>query len=294
MYRNALFFADRLRSCIWALLPDASGIPKKGSVVPFAGMAKRATDLEVTQQGDLLYIDQGADTVQRIRYTLANHAPKAVATANVTSGVAPLAVTFNGSGSSDSDGNAITYAWDLDGDNLLDDSTAAKPTFNYTTPGTYTVTLKVTDSEGAFSTSDGDDHRQAPDAGPDPDPDPTPIRLRRRRRSRHRRRSTQHRSRHGRAGDGRQGTEAGAHGRPHAARARQALDRGSRWLPVRVHAEGHGDGVAAGRQQVAQAAGNLARGGKRQGRRRCASSCPRRRCVPYGVLCAAARRCPRP
>ena len=137
MYRNALFFADRLRSCIWALLPDATGIPKKGSVVPFAGMAMRATDLEVTPQGDLLYIDQGADTVQRIRYTLVNHAPMAVATANVTSGVAPLAVTFNGAGSTDADGDALTYAWDLDGDNLLDDSTAAKPTFNYTTPGTY-------------------------------------------------------------------------------------------------------------------------------------------------------------
>ena len=60
MYRNALFFADRLRSCIWALLPDANGVPKKGGVVPFAGMAMRATDLEVTPQGDLLYIDQGS------------------------------------------------------------------------------------------------------------------------------------------------------------------------------------------------------------------------------------------
>ncbi len=153
MYRNALFFADRLRSCIWALLPDASGVPKKGSVVPFAGMANRATDLEVTQQGDLLYIDQSVDTVKRIRYTLVNNAPKAEATANVTSGNAPLAVAFSGLGSTDADGDALTYAWDLDGDNLLDDSTAAQPTFNYTTPGTYIVTLKVTDTSGAFGTN---------------------------------------------------------------------------------------------------------------------------------------------
>jgi glucose/arabinose dehydrogenase len=170
MYRNALFFADRLRSCIWALLPDASGIPKKGSVVPFAGMAKRATDLEVTPQGDLLYIDQGADTVQRIRYT--NNAPTAVATANVTSGAAPLAVTFDGSGSTDVEGNTLSYAWDLDGDNLLDDSTAAKPTFNYTTPGTYTVTLKVTDSEGAFGNATVTIKVSAP--GTTPTPTPTP------------------------------------------------------------------------------------------------------------------------
>ena len=132
MYRNALFFADRLRSCIWALLPDATGIPKKGSVVPFAGMAMRATDLEVTPTGDLLYIDQSVDTIRRIRYTLGNNAPVAAATANVTSGVTPLQVTFSGLGSTDPDvGDALTYAWDLDGDNLLDDSTAAQPTFTY-------------------------------------------------------------------------------------------------------------------------------------------------------------------
>ena len=154
MYRNALFFADRLRSCIWALLPDANGIPKKGSVVPFAGMATRATDLEVTATGDLLYIDQSADQVRRIRYTPINTPPKAVATASVTSGLAPLVVSFNGTASTDADvGDTLTYAWDLDGDNLLDDSTAAQPAFTYTTPGAYTVTLKVTDKAGAFSTA---------------------------------------------------------------------------------------------------------------------------------------------
>ena len=73
MYRNALFFADRLRSCIWAMLPDpATGLPKKGSVIPFLGTdcpaadcATRATDIEVAPNGDLLYIDQRADAVRR-------------------------------------------------------------------------------------------------------------------------------------------------------------------------------------------------------------------------------------
>jgi glucose/arabinose dehydrogenase len=175
MYRNALFFADRLRNCIWALLPDANGIPKKGGVVPFAGMAMRATDLEVTPQGDLLYIDQSADTIRRIRYTVVNQAPVAVASASVTSGKAPLAVTFSGLGSTDANGDALTYAWDLDGDNLLDDSTAAQPAFTYTTPGTYTVTLKVTDPSGAFSTTDvvitvNEDTVVDPGPGPGPGP----------------------------------------------------------------------------------------------------------------------------
>ena len=154
MYRNALFFADRLRSCIWALLPDSSGIPQKGSVIPFAGMALRATDLEVTPQGDLLYIDQRNDTVQRIRYVVPNTPPVAVATSDVTTGLNPLTVKFSGLGSSDADpGETLTYAWDLDGDNLLDDSTAAEPTFTYETPGTYTVTLQVTDTKNATATA---------------------------------------------------------------------------------------------------------------------------------------------
>jgi glucose/arabinose dehydrogenase len=179
MYRNALFFADRMRSCIWAILPDAGGIPKKGSVVPFAGFAARATDLEVTPTGDMLYIDQSTDTIKRIRYTVVNQPPHAVAAASAVSGKAPLQVTFSGLGSTDANGDALTYAWDLDGDNLLDDSTAAQPVFTYTTPGTYTVTLKVTDTSGAFSTatvtitvSKASD--PTPDPTPDPDPTPTP------------------------------------------------------------------------------------------------------------------------
>ena len=59
-------------------------------------------------------------------------------------------MTFSGLGSTDPDaGDALTYAWDLDGDNLLDDSTLAQPTFTYETPGTYTVTLQVTDTRAA-------------------------------------------------------------------------------------------------------------------------------------------------
>jgi glucose/arabinose dehydrogenase/PKD repeat protein len=150
MYRNALFFADRLRSCIWAMLPGTDGLPKKGSVIPFAGMAVRATDLEITPQGDLLYVDQRNDTVEQISYLVANQAPTAVATATPVSGVTPLAVTLSGLGSTDPDaGDVLTYAWDLDGDNLLDDSTLAQPTFTYENPGSYTVTLQVTDTRGA-------------------------------------------------------------------------------------------------------------------------------------------------
>jgi len=76
-----------------------------------------------------------------------------VATASPTSGPAPLTVQFNGGGSSDPDGDAISYAWDLDGDGAYDDSTAANPSFTYSTAGTYTARLQVTDARGATSLS---------------------------------------------------------------------------------------------------------------------------------------------
>jgi PKD repeat protein/glucose/arabinose dehydrogenase len=82
-----------------------------------------------------------------------NQAPRAVATANPQSGPAPLTVSFNGSGSSDPDGNPITYAWDLDGDFQFDDSTAVSPTYTYTAAGSYPASLKVTDSGGLTSTA---------------------------------------------------------------------------------------------------------------------------------------------
>ena len=37
-YHNALFFADRLRNCMWAMLPGPDGLPKRGRVIPFGSM----------------------------------------------------------------------------------------------------------------------------------------------------------------------------------------------------------------------------------------------------------------
>ena len=67
--------------------------------------------------------------------------------------MAPLTVAFDGTASSDADGDALTYAWDLDGDGAFDDGTAATASFTYAQPGNYTATLRVTDPAGASGTS---------------------------------------------------------------------------------------------------------------------------------------------
>ena len=63
-------------------------------------------------------------------------------------------MNFDGASSSDSDGETLTYAWDLDGDGSYDDSTSSQPTYTYSTAGTYAVRLQVTDARGASDTLD--------------------------------------------------------------------------------------------------------------------------------------------
>ncbi len=151
-YRGALFFADYTRRCIWAIPTGANGLPDISKRRTFVGGAAQPVDLQIGPGGDLFYVDLGG-TIRRVRYFNQNQPPIAVAAANPTSGAAPLAVAFDGTASSDPDGDALTYAWDLDGDGAFDDGSAATASFTYTQPGTYTATLRVTDPSGATGTS---------------------------------------------------------------------------------------------------------------------------------------------
>ncbi|CAN0598711.1 unnamed protein product, partial [Ectocarpus sp. 12 AP-2014] len=78
-----------------------------------------------------------------------NETPTGGAIATPLSGVAPLEVSFDGSGSVDAEGG-LTYSWDFGNG---DSSTDADPVYVYDTPGSFTATLTVTD-EGGLTASD--------------------------------------------------------------------------------------------------------------------------------------------
>ena len=75
-----------------------------------------------------------------------NNAPVAVISPSVLSGIAPLTVTFNGSGSSDPDSDPITYLWNSG-------ETTSGISKTYTTAGTYNVSLTVSDGSLTNQTS---------------------------------------------------------------------------------------------------------------------------------------------
>lgn len=153
-FDRALFFADYSRNCIWAMPLGADGLPDPAAVRTFAtGLTTGPVDLIIGPDGDLYYAGLNSGTIQRISYTAANRAPIAVAKATPTSGSAPLTVQFDGTGSSDPDpGDTLSYAWDLDGDGVYDNSTSSRPTWIYQTAGIYTARLRVTDNHGASAT----------------------------------------------------------------------------------------------------------------------------------------------
>lgn len=78
-----------------------------------------------------------------------NQPPVANATASPQIGMIPLKVNFNASGSTDADGDELTYLWDF-GDGTSSNEMAL--THTYTKAGTYQVSLKVTDEHGSSDT----------------------------------------------------------------------------------------------------------------------------------------------
>lgn len=79
-----------------------------------------------------------------------NLPPTAVIQADVTTGPAPLVVSFDGTQSYDPEGRALSYVWIFrDGS---PGSAEPAPTHEYTSPGTYVALLSVTDDVGQTDT----------------------------------------------------------------------------------------------------------------------------------------------
>jgi PKD repeat protein len=91
------------------------------------------------------YGSVGQYTISGTASASASQLPTAMLTATPTSGLAPLVVNLDAAASFDSDGSIVSYAWNF-GDGSQGSGVTASHT--YTTPGTYTALLTVTDNAG--------------------------------------------------------------------------------------------------------------------------------------------------
>ena len=141
-------------------LGDAPGqrtaCPIQTQVETFVAGAANPVDLETGPNGDLFYVDFDGGTIHRVAFGGSNLAPTAVIKATPSSGPSPLTVALDGTDSTDPEGRALTYSWDLDNDGTFGDSTSATPTVTFATSGTHTVRLQVTDPSLATGTTSFD------------------------------------------------------------------------------------------------------------------------------------------
>ena len=149
---GALYFSDAARGCIWVMKRGGAD-PAPTQISQFVGAAGQVVQLAVGPGGDLFYLDLEGGQLHRVVYTGSNHLPTAVIAADPTSGPQPLTVQFDGRGSTDLDGDPLSYAWDLDGDGAYDDATDPAPSRTYSSAGTVTARLRVTDPAGASDTA---------------------------------------------------------------------------------------------------------------------------------------------
>ena len=148
-YRGSYFFGDYAQNTLSRLRLGSNGEVLGASNFWPANVARRhsivgdVVDLVEGPDGSLYYIDIGfteshdpnGSAIRRIRYTIGNQPPTAVASASPTSGQPPLTVQFSSAGSIDPEGSALSYSWTF-GDGTT--STAANPSHTYTASGGYT------------------------------------------------------------------------------------------------------------------------------------------------------------
>ncbi|MCJ7570600.1 MAG: PKD domain-containing protein [Candidatus Thermoplasmatota archaeon] len=126
---------------------DGQTSSQKNPVHTFQNSGTYTVSLKVTDDKNA----KGTDTIVITVFTSSapsNQYPIASASASPTTGVAPLTVSFIGSGS-DADGTITSYRWSFGNGST---SSQQNPSHSYTNSGTYSVLLTVTDDDGATGT----------------------------------------------------------------------------------------------------------------------------------------------
>ncbi|YCM43983.1 PQQ-dependent sugar dehydrogenase [Verrucomicrobiaceae bacterium 227] len=156
-FDHCLLFWDWNRTFIkWARLDkdeDLAGIED----FPLPAEIKRPSDALFAPDGTLWFIDYGSTwgdnkdaRLVHISYRHGNLDPIARFKSDPKFGDIPLTVNLDGSDSNDPESSPLQYSWTRQGQEF---STEIAPKLTLTEPGDHVITLKVTDDQGASSTT---------------------------------------------------------------------------------------------------------------------------------------------
>lgn len=154
-YDGASFFYEWSRNYIKEIrLDEQGGLVKINPYLPTETYLK-PMDMTFGPDGSMYLLEWGTQFgggnndsgLYRIDYVKGTRSPIAEASATPTNGQPPLTVQFSSEGTTDPDGDPLTFAWDFDGDGTTD-STEPNPSHTYTENGDYTAQLTVDDGTG--------------------------------------------------------------------------------------------------------------------------------------------------
>jgi outer membrane protein OmpA-like peptidoglycan-associated protein len=118
------------------------------------GVFYACQDAKALELGQALVADANALATRPVAVAPtppANQPPQAVLTP-ISEGEVEQLLNFDASGSSDPDGDPLTYRWDF-GDGTTADFTFPRATHRYTAPGNYLVSVTVSDGKGGSDTA---------------------------------------------------------------------------------------------------------------------------------------------
>ena len=153
-YDGSYLFSEYVCGKIFRLSPNGSGGYNASEFATALGSSSAvAMIFGPYQNTQALYYTSYANggQIHRIRFAgQANRDPVAVATATPVTGSAPLDVTFDASGSSDPDGDPLTFSWNF-GDGGTGTGVVAQ--HRYLTTGTFNSIVTVSDGRGGINTA---------------------------------------------------------------------------------------------------------------------------------------------
>ena len=147
-YKGQYFFGDEAARELRRILLDADNHVTSSEV--WATDVDNPVDIRFGPDGSLYYVGYSTNSVRKITFVGgANRPPLAMGIATPASGLAPLSVQLDGTGSSDPDSDPLTYLWDP-GQGATGSTATVAHTYS---AGVYQAKLTVSDGHGGTNTT---------------------------------------------------------------------------------------------------------------------------------------------